>query len=142
MSRVALALGCEEALPVCGLSFSLSTCFLFLFWPQEEPGVSRRSSGSDVTLRTGDTAQTHTVTQRASFCASPLSLWDSIYRKYPEQVKTQRQTADEGLLGAGGAVGSECFQQSLVLGSDTVRTGLGEGCSVSGMCYVLVRRVM
>lgn len=50
--------------------------------------------------------------------------------------------ADEGLLGAGGAVGSECFQQSLVLGSDTVRTGLGEGCSVSGMCYVLVRRVM
>lgn len=73
MSPVALALGCEEALPVCGLSFSLSTCFLFLFWPQEEPGVSRRSSGSDVTLRTGDTAQTHTVTQRASFCASPLS---------------------------------------------------------------------
>lgn len=76
MSHVALALGWEEALPVCGLSFSLSTCLLFLFWPQEEPGVSRMSSGSDVTLRTGDTAQTHTVTQRASFCTSPLSsVW-------------------------------------------------------------------
>lgn len=51
MVRLSLALCCEEYFWVCGLFLQLSTFFLILFWPQEEPAISCLSSGLAVTYR-------------------------------------------------------------------------------------------